>query len=166
MEDPKELWQEKGQAEKNHLFELLGPYHLRKIEHIGSTAVPGLAAKPVIDLMAKLKDFSKMGPITDLLQKDSWVHIPTPEGEEEWRKYFIKIHNNKRVAHLHIVDEGSKKWDEHLCFRDALRNSTALVGEYAALKIKLAKQYSHDRELYTKNKSDFIQSVIKQRNTN
>ncbi|MGN7313177.1 GrpB family protein [Alkalicoccobacillus gibsonii] len=164
IEDANECWQVRAQAEKECLVELLASYHLIDIEHIGSTAVPGLAAKPIIDLMAKVKDFNQLEPIINLLQKYNWIHVPTREGEHEWRKYFIKIHNNKRMAHLHIVEEDSRKWDEHLFFRDTLRSSPTLVSEYAALKKKLAEQYSHDRELYTKNKSAFIQSVIKQGN--
>ncbi|MEK4563904.1 GrpB family protein [Alkalihalobacillus sp. FSL R5-0424] len=163
IEDPNDCWQIKAQAEKNHLFELLRYYHLVEIEHIGSTAVPGLAAKPVIDLMAKVKDFSKIDLIIDILQKNSWIHIPALEGEEEWRKYFIKLHNNKRVAHLHIVEEDSEKWDEHISFREALRSSPTLVKEYAELKKKLASQFTHNREQYTSGKSAFIHSVLNRR---
>ncbi|MDQ0208813.1 GrpB family protein [Alkalicoccobacillus murimartini] len=154
-------WQIKGEEEKRHLHALLQPLEVQAVEHIGSTSIPSLPAKPIIDIMAKVKSFDKIEEIIATLSKHDWNYVPPNLDQREWRKYFVKVHNNKRVAHLHIVKEGTVKWDEHIQFRDTLRSQPVLVKEYAELKKKLATKFENNREAYTEAKSEFIQSVLK-----
>lgn len=161
IEEPTPEWQIKGEEEKKQLLSLLDPFEIIDIEHIGSTSIPSLPAKPIIDIMTKVKDFSRSDEMVAVLSEHDWNYIPPSLDQREWRKYFVKVHNNKRVAHLHIVQEGSERWDEHLQFRNTLRNNPKLVAEYATLKKRLAHEFAGDREAYTEAKSEFIQKILK-----
>ncbi|WP_260682015.1 GrpB family protein [Alkalicoccobacillus porphyridii] len=162
IEEPTPMWQVMGEEEKKKLFTLLGAFAVKEIEHIGSTSIPNLPAKPIIDMMAKIKDFGQLKEIIQVLEEFDWHYVPQDLDQREWRRYFVKVHNDKRVAHLHLVKEGTQRWDEHLKFRDTLRENKNVVQEYASLKKRLAIKFTDDREAYTEAKSQFIQSIIKQ----
>lgn len=161
IEEPNPNWARMGEEEKEALRNLLRTYSVHAIEHIGSTSVPQLPAKPIIDLMIKVEDFSGIGKLIPLLAQHDWIYVPQSLDQREWRRYFVKVRDQKRVAHLHIVKAGTEKWDEHLLFRDTLRAEPDLAKQYAALKKQLSFQYSEDREAYTEAKAQFIKSILK-----
>lgn len=141
----------------------LGPWLLRPVEHVGSTSVPGLAAKPVIDLMplveSKEDTAAAAGP--DLAGLN-WQHVPPEADDRPWRQFFVRVSNDgrHRLAHLHLMSAGAARWDEQFRFRDALRASAALRDEYASLKTRLAAEFGPDRERYTAAKADFIRRIL------
>ncbi|QXV63777.1 GrpB family protein [Mucilaginibacter sp. 21P] len=139
----------------------LHPFAPHHLIHVGSTAVPGLAAKPIIDLAYPIPDFSAIEDILSVLEKKDWHLIPPElDAERYHRRTFVKVVDEHRYAHLHLLLSGSGKYDLLKRFRDILRAYPALVEEYADLKAQLAEKYQNDRELYTAAKSNFIMSAL------
>jgi GrpB-like predicted nucleotidyltransferase (UPF0157 family) len=137
---------------------LLGP-----IEHVGSTSIPGLVAKPVIDLMAQVTDMDAVvGQAGARLGGINWRHVPPHLDGRPFRRFFAKVSpdGQHRLAHLHLMSAGAARWDQQLRFRDALRASPALREQYAAVKSRLASTYPDDRERYTAEKAEFVTRVL------
>jgi GrpB-like predicted nucleotidyltransferase (UPF0157 family) len=128
------------------------------IEHTGSTAVPGLAAKPIIDILAGYPVGSRVDEYIRLLVGAGYVH----RGEQEipGREFFRR--GNPRAYHVHLTAVGSAFWRDHLTFRDRLREHTALRDAYGALKHDLAARFPRDREAYIEAKAPFVQKVLGQ----
>ncbi|MEC0348046.1 GrpB family protein [Peribacillus frigoritolerans] len=159
--EPNPKWVEKGNQEKALLLNLLSTFGITEIQHYGSTSIPNLPAKPIIDLMAKIDSFQKIKEISSLLANHDWNYVPPNIDNRPWQRFFVKVINDKRVVHLHILLEGEERWDNQLLFRDLLRTNQQFIDEYAILKRNLAKKYSNDREAYTKAKTEFINYVLK-----
>lgn len=136
---------------------VLAPWLAGPIEHVGSTAVPGLAAKPVIDLMAPVADLEAARPAIDAVGVVGYVHAPYRAEVMHW---LCKPSPDRRTHHLHLVPYGSELWIERLAFRDALRGDDGLANRYAALKQDLAASHPGDREAYTAGKSAFVQRAL------
>ncbi len=134
---------------------------LVSIEHIGSTAVAGLDAKPIIDIMLGVESFSVIEERLSALGDLAYVYMPQYEDEMPERRFFYKEIEGKRSHHLHAVEIDSDFWKRHLLFRDYLRTHPEALLEYANLKHKLAREFREDREAYTDAKSDFIERIQK-----
>ncbi|SFR29494.1 GrpB domain, predicted nucleotidyltransferase, UPF0157 family [Lentzea waywayandensis] len=159
--DPR--WANRAATERDCLQQLLNPWLVDGIEHIGSTAVPGLSAKPIIDLMASVTDLDTVVTnASELLAAHGWVHVPPNLDNRPWRRFYVKpdATNQRREAHLHLIQAGHQRWADQLRFRDALRSDNERAQAYEDLKRQLAKQSSHDREAYTEGKAAFVASVI------
>lgn len=154
-------WQDKGRCEEQQLYELLTPLGISKVIHIGSTSIPGLPAKPIIDLMAETDSFDRVLDISAKLAIYDWHYVGPELDERPWRRFFVKVKNNRRVAHLHLMIKGTERWEQQLLFRNRLRENPQLVYDYSNLKQKLAKKCNQDREAYTKAKTEFIKQVLK-----
>lgn len=150
-------WPARFDAERVLLADALRPWLTGPIEHIGSTAVPGLAAKPVIDLMAPVASLAAAMGVIDALRPLDYLHHPYKAQEMHW---FCKPSPARRTHHLHVVELGGSAWQQRLALRDALRQDAALAGRYAQLKRSLARQYPLDREAYTQAKAPFIAAVL------
>ena len=130
------------------------------IEHIGSTAIPGLAAKPTIDILIGIKDLEGAGMIP-LLQSAGYVYVPEFELDMPERRYFYKGRKVEDDFHLHMVELESPFWKRHLAFRDHLRLHLDEVKAYEELKLALAKKFRDDRDGYTEAKTEFITRIEK-----
>jgi GrpB-like predicted nucleotidyltransferase (UPF0157 family) len=130
------------------------------VEHVGSTAVPGLAAKPILDLQAAVEDVSGAGRIAAALTPDGWHLVPPELDGRQGRLLFVKVVAGRRAAHLHLTTAEDPSRQHRRTFRDALRADPALAQTYADLKRFLAGQHADDREAYTAAKSDFIDAVV------
>jgi GrpB-like predicted nucleotidyltransferase (UPF0157 family) len=152
-------WPSKFAAEASLLEGLLAPWLAGAIEHIGSTAVPGLPAKPVIDIMAPVHSLQASRPAIQALAAAGagYLHHPYKAQEMHW---FCKPSPHLRTHHLHLVPLASPLWHRQLRFRDALRQNPALAAQYAELKRALAQQFRFDREAYTQAKAPFIDRVL------
>jgi GrpB-like predicted nucleotidyltransferase (UPF0157 family) len=128
-----------------------------QVEHVGSTAVPGLVAKPVIDMDVVLASPSDLAEVIRRLVGLGYVH----EGELGivGREAF-RWPSGEARHHLYVLIAGASELRRHLAFRDALRADRVLRDAYAALKRSLALRYSHDRESYTEAKSAFITEIV------
>ena len=150
-------WPERFRAERDMLTEALQQWLVGPPEHIGSTAVPGLAAKPIIDIMAPVQSLAASeGAIARAVQS-GYVHYPYKPDAMHW---FCKPSPSVRTHHLHLVPADSRLWRERLAFRDALRSSAVLRAEYQELKQRLARLHRCDREAYTDAKSPFVVRVL------
>ena len=132
-----------------------------QIEHIGSTAIPGLAAKPTIDILIGIRNLEGAGRIIPLLQSAGYVYVPEFELDMPERRYFYKGRKVEDDFHLHMVEAGSPFWKRHLAFRDHLRAHPDEVKAYEELKLALAKKFRDDRDGYTEAKTEFITRIEK-----
>ena len=130
---------------------------MQRISHIGSTAVPGLPAKPVIDIMAPVLSLDASRDAIEAVAAAGYVYFPYKPDAMHW---FCKLTPAHRTHHLHLVPIGSALWQQRLAFRNALRGDPALAAEYAELKARLAAQFALDREAYTEGKTPFITRVL------
>jgi len=135
----------------------LSPWLVAEIQHVGSTAVVGLHAKPIIDMMAPVQDLESSKAAIAAAGSIGYCYYPYKPGEMHW---FCKPSPAKRTHHLHLIPFGSRLWQERLAFRDALRMNPALAQEYGKLKLRLAALYPFDREAYTEAKAPFVLSVV------
>jgi GrpB-like predicted nucleotidyltransferase (UPF0157 family) len=127
------------------------------IEHIGSTAVPGLGAKPIIDIMVAVRRLTDVEAIVEPLQAIGYEYRPDVTTTD---RIFFNKGPPEAHRHLHITEEGSDSWWEHLLFRDFLRKHPDVARQYCELKRKLAAKFRSDREAYTEAKTTFINSVV------
>lgn len=150
-------WRAKFESERGILAQILGPWVTGPIEHVGSTAVPGLAAKPVIDIMVAVESLEASRPAIAAAAEAGYLYWPYRADVMHW---FCKPSDTHRTHHLHIIPYGSRLWHSRLGFRDALRADSSLAAEYARLKLRLAEQYRYDREAYTDSKTAFVQRIL------
>lgn len=158
--DPK--WSINASIEINKLKEILPSSNVIDIQHVGSTAIPGMAAKPIIDIQIAVKSLDEMKsfsiPALQKLGYEYWSQNPDNE-----RMFFVKgmpPFGEQRTHHVHIVEPTSKHWYGKINFRDYLINHPDIASEYQQLKIKLAQQYPYDREEYTNAKGEFINRIL------
>ena len=130
------------------------------IEHIGSTAVPGLAAKPIIDILLGAPALADIEARIPAIERLAYVYVPEYEDELPERRYFQKLEDGVHRGHLHAVEKDGAFWRKHLLFRDTLRARPDVCAAYAKLKRELAGRFRHDPAGYTNAKSDFILGVI------
>ncbi|MFW9923521.1 MAG: GrpB family protein [Candidatus Thorarchaeota archaeon] len=160
-----ENWFLKFDKEKSILENILGSLILQ-IEHIGSTAIQGLAAKPIIDIMIGVESLEKANECIPYLEKLGYEYIPEHENELPNRRFFRKPPrgSTKRDFHIHIVVLGSSFWRKQLFFRDYLRSNINARIDYGNLKKELAIKYHDNRYEYTNAKTEFILNILSQAN--
>ena len=151
-------WPEKFDKERVALEEVLGADITGGIHHVGSTSVPGLDAKPVIDILVGVKDLETARSYIEPLKALNYMYAPYRSDTEAW---FCKPHLARRTHHLHLVPTGSARFRADLAFRDYLRMHPEVAEEYLALKRNLAAEFEHDREAYTEAKAEFVLRVVK-----
>ena len=128
------------------------------VEHIGSTSIPGMAAKPILDMMVGIQNMAKADSVSDDLIGIGYQR--RVNGDLSDRVFLVKGPESLRTHHLSITYIGSSFWNEHLLFRDTLRKDAALAGEYLELKRRLAGQFSEDRNSYTAGKQQFVREIL------
>jgi GrpB-like predicted nucleotidyltransferase (UPF0157 family)/predicted kinase len=148
-------WPGEFEAERAQVAAALGDLAL-EIHHIGSTAVPGLDAKPIIDAMVTVRHLDDAVDCIAPLQVLGYAFVDYPQNTD--RRFFRK--GRPRTHHLHIVEAGGRSLAAHLAFRDALRADADLRREYQDLKHALHTMYKHDRATYSESKSAFVQRVL------
>jgi GrpB-like predicted nucleotidyltransferase (UPF0157 family) len=152
-------WPDVFAQEAARVRHLLGDL-VTRVEHIGSTAVPGLHAKPIIDLLVGVRSLDQAKqqavPVLEAVGYSYWRDNP-----EQERMFLVKglPPNGPRTHHLHMVEPASMVW-ERVLFRDYLRSHPSEAQRYAQLKHELAAQFPHDREAYTDGKTMYIAAVL------
>jgi GrpB-like predicted nucleotidyltransferase (UPF0157 family) len=155
---------DRARTERGRLARSLAPWLVDGVEHVGSTAVPGLAAKPVIDLMASVADLDAVVvQAGERLAADGWCYVPPELDGKPWRRFFVQpdASGQRRIAHLHVIQAGHPRWTEQIAFRDALRRDERLARSYGELKQRLAAQHAGNREAYTDAKAEFVAAVLR-----
>jgi GrpB-like predicted nucleotidyltransferase (UPF0157 family) len=158
-------WPRMFELEKNHLLSCLPRKLVKRIEHFGSTAIPDLSAKPIIDILVEVASLEET--------KNKIVPILTGQGYEYfWRPtwgddtppfyaWFIKRNSQgKRTHHIHMVEKGFEHWDR-LMFRDYLIEYPDIAKEYQTLKLRSANDFPNDRVAYTNAKTEFIVKITR-----
>jgi GrpB-like predicted nucleotidyltransferase (UPF0157 family) len=131
------------------------------IEHIGSTAVPGLAAKPIIDILAAVVSLDGVDSLIDRLCANGYTTSSGSNASLHDRKWLMRWRDGRRTHHLHIVVMNGSPWRDRLEFRDALQRDAALARQHAELKTALAARHQADREAYTDAKAEFVRSAVR-----
>ena len=153
-------WSSKFAVERQRLTSLL-PGVFLEIEHIGSTAVPGMLAKPIIDLLAGVESMAVAKSIVERICASGYTTSTEFNETLVDRMWFMRWAEGHRTHHLHMVVQDGKIWREHLAFRDALRSNPPFAARYAALKNLLVARHATDREAYTNAKAEFIHSALR-----
>lgn len=151
-------WVRLFEIESRRLKKLLGKI-VSDIQHIGSTAVPGLVAKPIIDIDMAVKSLKDITHIQPIIEGIGYTY--RENGSDEKQVLFVKGPEVLRTHYLHITELGSSIWRNDLAFRDYLRTHPKAVKKYADLKEKLAKKYFLNRAKYTAGKKAFILKTLK-----
>lgn len=154
-------WPGMYEAESGLIQRAIGD-QLVAIEHVGSTAVPGLAAKPIIDIMGGVRRIADATASIEKLEEIGYEYAPEHEDELPERRYFDKSAGPpgaQRTYHLHVVEVTSDFWQRHLLFRDYLRVHPDVASDYETLKRHLSSTYRSDRAGYSDAKTSFIQKV-------
>ena len=131
------------------------------IQHVGSTAVPGLPAKPILDIAITI---AALGLIPDINKKltDIGYIYHGDTGKDGGHLFVKESESDTRMVHLHVVEDSDRQWANYLAFRQTLREDESLRSRYAEIKLDLAKKYPDDRESYTSAKDEFICGVLDQ----
>jgi GrpB-like predicted nucleotidyltransferase (UPF0157 family) len=158
-------WPQMFGQEKEHLLSCLPHELIRRIEHFGSTAVPGLAAKPIIDMLVEVTSLeetkTRIVPVLEAQGYDYFWRPTWGDNTPPFYAWFIKRdHSGRRTHHIHMVEPDCEHWDR-LLFRDYLIAHPEIAHEYQELKIQLAHRHANDREAYTQAKTEFVVSVTK-----
>lgn len=148
-------WPSRFQAEAELLADALAPMELM-IEHVGSTSVPGLCAKPVIDILVGTEELRPASVYEKGLSRIGYV---LGDSEESGRHFFAKV---PRTAHVHVVRFRSWDWYSKIWYRDKLRGDPKYRDEYAALKRELAITFRADRNAYSKAKDELVERGLRQ----
>jgi GrpB-like predicted nucleotidyltransferase (UPF0157 family) len=150
-------WPDRFAAERTALDGAIGSWATGGIHHVGSTAVPGLEAKPIVDILVGVESLGASLACFESLVSLDYLYGPYLADEMHW---FCKPDPSRRTHHLHLVPTGSSRFRDELAFRDRLRASPKTAEEYAELKHDLAARFKDDREAYTDAKADFIRRVL------
>lgn len=158
LEKSNKEWKGSFEIEKENLGKIFKGIAL-KIEHVGSTSIEGISAKPIIDIAVAVKKLNDFEKVRDEFYniKDYSIKEDSPSDE-----ILVRKGDPEEITHfIHIMEYNSERYKNQILFRDYLRTHEAERVEYEELKIKLAKKYKNDRKKYTANKNDFIQKVLK-----
>lgn len=141
-----EAWPSLYEEEWARIERAIGPW-AESVEHVGSTAVPGLAAKPVIDIMVGVRSLEDSPTLVERLVGIGYEYVPEFEQVLPFRRYFRRMREGRRTHQIHLVERSNTVWwDRHLLFRDYLRAHPEVADEYARLKHRLSDRFGEDRE--------------------
>ena len=157
------MWPKLFEKERDHLWSCLPRDLVNKIEHFGSTAVPGLAAKPIIDILVEVADLEetrrRIAPLLEAQRYDYFWRPSWGDSTPPFYAWFIKRDEmGARTHHIHMVEAHFEHWDR-LLFRDYLLRYPDIAREYGELKERLSEHHDRDRVAYTMAKTEFILTV-------
>lgn len=159
LSEHKACWKEFYSTEKSNLENIIGKDNIERINHIGSTAVPGLLAKPTIDILLEINANMDIAMLINGMEKEGYIFSAQPDKPAP-HLMFMKGYTvqgfSEKVFHIHVRYKGD--WDE-IYFRDYLIAHPEEVKEYARLKKDLKELYEHDRDAYTNAKTDFVKAI-------
>jgi len=137
--------------------------HALRVEHVGSTAVPGLCAKPVIDIQVSLASLQPLEPLIGMMASLGYSHLPLPDPPVEVYPFFHRPERWPTTHHLHLCEFAGEEEERHLAFRDWLRAHPADRDRYGELKLRLAQDVDENDVVsmfrYTEAKGDFVREI-------
>lgn len=155
-----EEWEQEAERTMGRLRQIFGSA-ARDIQHVGSTSVPDLWAKPILDLAVAVADFAEVDARLEALEAAGFRHVP--ENDDVGQRFFSVWGESPeiRTLHLHVVRENSREWRQYVGFRDYLRENAPARRQYEAVKRRLMGAFPEDRVSYTEGKAPFIQAILK-----
>jgi GrpB-like predicted nucleotidyltransferase (UPF0157 family) len=153
-------WPAKFERERAQLAAAIGRWIEGGVDHVGSTAVPGLEAKPTIDILAGVESLESGRACFEPLGDLGYAYAPYLPADMHW---FCKPSPARREFHLHLVPVCSERYRDELAFRDLLRADPNLARAYVELKRSLAARFPADREAYTEGKTAFVARALARR---
>ena len=157
-------WAELFKKEKQRFKKTFGDT-IKAIEHVGSTAIPGISAKPIIDINIGVKSLEIARGMKGKFKKLGYSYRPFVPGHTKEKlkeqELYVKGPETKRTYYIHVTIYNSDYWKRNLLFRNYLRKNSSRAKQYTELKRRLAEKYTNDRETYTKSKEQFINETIK-----
>ena len=152
----REEWKNLFEIEKKNIEKAIGDY-IEDIQHVGSTSIPGMPAKPILDIAIAVKDFEEARVCIKPLCDRGY----TFKGENgiPRRHYFLK--GEPCTHHIHMLEKDSEEWEKLILFRDYLRSNQKTAEEYKKLKRNLSERHREDRKVYQAAKTDFVAAVIR-----
>ena len=151
-------WQRLFEDERDRLADAIDTDRSR-VEHVGSTAVQGLPAKPILDIAVLVPERALMPVLESILSSRGYIDRGD-KGENGGHLFVFETFVDVRTIHLHVLFDGDPQWTAYLRFRDALRADESLRDSYARLKSGLAQNLPNDRAAYMAAKNDFIRRVL------
>lgn len=159
LQEHNPAWKRWYAEEETWLLQIIGEENIERINHIGSTAVEGLIAKPTIDILVEIARECDTDALIQTLEQSGYIYSRQPENPPP-HMMFLKGYTlqgfAEQVFHIHVRYAGD--WDE-LYFRDYLRAHPDIAAKYGELKARLKEKYKHDRDRYTEEKTDFVKRV-------
>ncbi|WP_291579739.1 GrpB family protein [Clostridium sp. UBA6640] len=156
-------WEENAKETIEILKKLFGD-KATDIQHVGSTAVIGLKAKPIIDIAVGVQCFKDVFDLIPLLEENDFIYRDIFKDEKGNENHLLfccgDFDNNIRTHHIHIVIHNDNEWNNYIKFRDTLNENIDIRKQYEDLKVKLSKEFGSDREKYTAMKADFIHKIL------
>lgn len=150
-------WERHYREEVERLRAIAGD-RLLDFEHVGSTAIPGIPAKPIVDLLAVVADLEAARNLVPVLEANGYEHRPDTSVPD--RLFFARGPRSNRTHYLSLTERDSECYREQVAFRDHLRENPNVAAEYARLKRDLAAAHADDRDEYTARKAGFIRRVL------
>lgn len=135
------------------ITDLLKDYQIKRISHIGSTAIQGIWAKNIVDVMVEISEKANMEEIAHILEQNGFIRMSDEKRRISLNKGYTKEGFADKVYHIHLRYTGD---NDELYFRDYLNEHPHIAEEYEALKLELWKRYEHNRDAYTNAKTEFI----------
>ena len=154
-------WRNNFDIEAGKIKKIFGDDLLR-IEHVGSTAIPGILAKPIIDIALLVSDLQEVKKYVKGLKKIGY-NIKVDDEKFEGRLFFTKGTEEKRTNYLHVGDRNSNYIVDMITFKELLLENEDLIYSYSEIKRFLADKYQDDRKSYTESKTDFVKRVLNKR---
>ncbi len=155
---PKEEWAISYAEEKTRLLSVLSDMEIKRISHIGSTAIKGIWAKDIVDIMIELPEDEEMTTVAEKVARNGYIEMNRTSSRISLNRGYTEEGFAERVFHLHLRYAGD---NNELYFRDYLNDHPDLAREYEKLKLSLWKKYEHDRDGYTQAKTDFVKDITK-----
>ena len=156
LQDAHEIWARAFELEKATIIDAIGP-HIVDVQHVGSTAIPGVPAKPILDILVGVADFEEARVCVAPLERMGYLF--RNEHGIPRRHYFVK--GEPRTHHLHMVERDSDHWRSTVGFRDLLKRNPESARAYADAKKTLAATYSRDRPAYQREKDKVVESLLR-----
>ncbi len=148
-----ERWVEYYDEMYAFLRSILSDYQVKRISHIGSTAIKGIWAKNIIDILVEIEAYENIEEISKLIESNGFIRMSSDTNRVSFNRGYTENGFEEKVYHLHLRKEGD---NDELYFRDYLNEHSLVAKEYEQLKLDLWKKYEHNRDGYTDAKSDFI----------
>ncbi|MCR4944527.1 MAG: GrpB family protein [Clostridium sp.] len=153
LTEHKEEWAEQYETAATKLKEILSPYRIVRISHIGSTSIKNIWAKPIVDILVEIASDEDMDAVANVIANNGYIKMWESEKQISFNAGYTNKGFADEVFHLHLRFQGD---NNELYFRDYLNEHSDVAKDYENMKLKLWHQYEYDRDGYTNAKSDFI----------